>query len=233
MLSKSETDSVVGNIEVSVELVDEGVTKDESILEGWREIHSLNSEHTLSLILNGNLEDVVDGSKSVLVAWENEGEVGIFIKIITDNVLRAEVRESQEHSLNNLLGSNEYGSTSVDDSISNLVSFTAKDNWVDVDDPPSLKDNRVVLERGSSELRINTTENERRTLLTSLIGKEESEWTILDWTLVHEHLEDRGNSIDRDSSESHAEDTIELRSQEGNTLESSSLTESNALSRHT
>lgn len=68
MLSKSETDSVVGDIEVSVELVDEGVTKDEGILKRRGEIHSLNSEHTLSLILNGNLENVVDGSKSVLIA---------------------------------------------------------------------------------------------------------------------------------------------------------------------
>lgn len=55
----------------------------------------MDSEPALCFILNGNLKDVVDGSKSVLIAGNNEGEVGILIEFFAVNVLGAEVRETQ------------------------------------------------------------------------------------------------------------------------------------------
>jgi len=87
MLSESETDSAVGDIEVSVVLVDEGVSQNESRFEWGREVHTLETEDALGNIVLSNLEDVVDGFKDEFVTGDGESKVGIRAELSAVNVL--------------------------------------------------------------------------------------------------------------------------------------------------
>lgn len=196
MLSEGETDSAVGDIEVSVVLVDEGVTEDEGSLEWGGEVHTLESEDALGLVALGNLEDVVGRFKDVLVTGDGESKVGVRAELSAVNVLRASVGEGLEHGRDDSLGSDEDGGTGVDDGLGDLVGLVSEDDGINADNPPGFKGDGVVLEGRSGELRVNTTENERRTFFVGLVGQEESERTIRNLTFLHEHLEDGGDVVD-------------------------------------
>jgi len=159
-LGKCETDSSVGHIEMSVVLVDEGVTKNEGFLKRGGEGHTLDSENALSLTLGGNLEDVVSGVESVGISGNDEGESGESVDLSAVDALGTFVGEGLEHSSNGCLGSNEDGSTSVNNGVLNIVGLVSEDNSADFNNPPGFENNGVVFEGSSSKLRVNTTKNE-------------------------------------------------------------------------
>lgn len=159
-LGKCETDLTVGHIEMSVVLVDEGVTENEGFLKRRGEGHTLDSENALSLTLGGNLEDVVSGVESVGISGDDEGESGVSAELRAVDVLGTFVGEGLEHFGNGCFGSNEDGSTSVNNGVLNLIGRVSEDNSADFNNPPGFENNGVVFEGGSSKLRVNTTKNE-------------------------------------------------------------------------
>ena len=79
MLGEGETNLFVGDIEVSVVLLDEGITKDDGVSETGGELDALDTEDALALSLNSLLDDVELGLKGEVFSSDDDvdgGEAG-------------------------------------------------------------------------------------------------------------------------------------------------------------
>jgi len=210
---------LASEIEMSVISSDEDVTQNDGVSEITGEIHSSDTEQARVAVL----DNVVRRRDVVILSTQSDGEGGILLSVGAIQ-LRGEVAGDFEQPF---LGANDKGSSRIDDGhhVVLVVGFSVQCNTVHLDDPVGVVDQGNVVEGSGVESRVNTAQNEGGAVGTSGGAQEEGERGVRDESLLNHILERSGGEISGDVLERHTEDTIELGSNEGDTIELVHLSE--------
>lgn len=232
----SESYSLVGKIEMGVVLLDEGVSKDESVSELRGELKAHDSKSALSLSEGGNLEDVLSGAQDIVSSSNDEGEIGVWVKsgAIDD------LGEFGDDGVNNGLGTNDDWGTSVNLTMY-LFIYDSLEVWdsealsseldvVHIDEPIGGVWEGVVGEFFLGEAFIDSSEDEGWSFLSGFSGQIEGEGVVLDLTLLDEEIKNGGLTSDWDGAEGHTQDSVHLGSGEADSLQGFDETEVNLFS---
>lgn len=205
----SESYSLVGKIEVGVVLLDEGVSKDESVSELRGELKTHDSKSALSLSEGGNLKDVLSGAQDVVSSSNDEGEIWVWVKSGAVD----DLGEFGDDGVNNGLGTNDDWGTSVNLNIYLLI-YDSLEVWdsealsseldvVHIDEPIGGVWEGVVGEFFLGEALIDSSEDEGWSFLSGVSGQIEGEGVVLDLTLLDKEIENGGLTSDWDGAEGH------------------------------
>lgn len=213
LVGKSETDLLASKIEMSVISSDEDVTENDGVSEIAGEIHTSDTEQARVTVL----DDIVAGRDFVVISAQSDLECGVLFSVGAVQL----GREASGDFVEPFLGADDKGSSGVDDGhhVVLVEGLAAHFNSVHIDDPVGVVNQRNVGEGGGVEGRVNTAQNEGGAVGASSGAQEEGEGRILDESLLDHVLEGSGGEIGGDVLESHTEDTVELSSDEGKTVE--------------
>lgn len=226
-----ESDSFVGDIEVGVEGLDEGVSEDEGFSELGRKVQSHNANNANWFFAFLDLQDVVFSLEGVGISSDYEVKVGEGGHDGAIDLFLLAWSESFGHFLNNFGGADEDGCSSVDntDEVSDFVAGSVEDEIVHSDLPVVSTLEGVILELSSVVLGIDSSQDEGRSVWAGNAGKVEGEGVTHDLALLDQEVEDEGEAVDWDAGPGHAEDTVELWGQEADSVESGDLGEEGVL----
>lgn len=199
-LGNLEGDGVVVEVEVRWVLSHEHVTKDE-VVESFWEGHGLDSKHALSGTGLGDLENVIAGVKFVsgLVNGEGHGWERVDVGAVLLD------RDSLDQRIDDLLWSDEEGSSRVDDGLvlGGIDLGVTLGNRIELESPVFLLNNIVLLDL-LVVLRVHTWDDHVRLLIG--IVEIEREGFIIEAGVV-----EKGRQlVDRDSVISQSDDTRHL-----------------------
>lgn len=170
-----KSNSFVALVEVGIVFLDERVTKDERVGQLRRQVHGHESDGALSLAKGGDLEDVVFTLQDIAISTNDELEGWGGGNLIA--VDRFRVVPVSQDLVNMLFWSNNDGSACVNNSFKSLNSnrLAADLQIVNADEPVRGVKQWIVFKGRGSVSRINSSQNQLRSLLSGLARKEERE----------------------------------------------------------
>jgi hypothetical protein len=210
LLSESETNSFLTDIEFGVPVLDEDVTHDQGWSEAWWEFNGLETNQTLGLTELSNFQNVLGSWNVVGLSVNGQIEVskGVSLTAIDDLGSSDLVKDW----LDNSLRSDHQRSTSIDDTVEVSWSdgFRSETLAINSDQPVVLTLELVVGEVSSVVGWVGSSENELGSLSVWLVGQEEGETWGINLLLLDSQIENGWEVIDRNLLPSHTQNTVEL-----------------------